>query len=181
MKLLASAASAAILATASIPGKALAGDSAQFSVTVTAHVGPVCNWLSGGRDINLRLGAFADRDARIRERPRRRSLGRMGCNQPAYVSLRTENGGMKVKDDAECTPGGTPYCVNYIASAEWNDATVSYTTDGTEKAMASSEISTVSRRRSVRLTITPQKPAGDSPVVAGDFTDTLTVQVGPPM
>ena len=181
MKLLASAASAAILATASIPSEALAGDSAEFSVTVTAHVGPVCNWLSGGRDVNLTLGAFADSDARIREQPWRRSLGLMGCNQPAFVSLRTENGGMKVKDDASCAGGSNPYCVNYIATAEWNDATVTYTTNGSENTGASSDISTVSSRRQVRLTITPQKPAGDSPVVAGDFTDTLTVQVGPPL
>ena len=182
MKLLASVASAAIVAAAFMPGWALAEDSVEFSVTVTGHVGPNCYWVSGGGDVNLTLRAFADRNARIREQPRRARLGKMGCNQPAYVSLRTENGGMKVRDDADdCKPGGSPYCVNYMATAEWNDAVVTYTTDGSVNTGASSDISKKNRNRQVRLTITPQKPAGDSPVVAGDFTDTLTVQVGPPM
>ncbi len=181
MKLLASAASAAIGAAALAPSQPMAGESAQFSVTVTGHVDPICNWVSGGADINLTLANFVDNDARVREHSRQLPLGRMGCNQAAYVSLMTLRGGMKSKEDASCAGGSNPYCVNYIATAEWNDASVTYLTDGTANAGVSSDISTSFASRQVHLTITPQKPPDNSPVVAGEFTDTLTVQVGPPM
>jgi hypothetical protein len=181
MKLLASAASVAIVAVAVVPYGAMAGDSAQFSVTVTGHVSSNCNWASGGGDVDMTMNNFVDRDSRVRERAQWLRLGVMGCNQPAYVSLKTENGGMKNKDDATCTSSGTSHCVNYIASADWNDATVTYTTDGTPEATASSGVSSTNRRNRVRLTVTPQKPVGDVPLVAGDFTDTLTVQVGAPL
>ena len=67
MKLLASAASAVIVTVAFMPNVALAADSAQFSVTVTGHVDPRCNWLTGGEDVNLTIGNFVDNDARVRE------------------------------------------------------------------------------------------------------------------
>lgn len=181
MKWLATATSAVVATVVIVPNWGLAGDSAQFSVQVTGHVSPSCHWTTGGTIGNVELAEFTDTNARIIEQPYALELGDMSCNQRASVSLKTLNGGMKYKDKAgaACGPGGNSLCVNYLATADWNDASVTYETDGTQNKTVSSEPSSTGGNHAVQVTVTPKKPIGDMPVIAGEFLDTLTVQVSP--
>lgn len=181
MRMLASAASAALVAVVAMPVCAWADNTARFNVTVTGTVPPLCNWTAGGADATWMLSGFVDSNDQIVETPRTSDIGIMSCNQPAKISLKTDNGGLKNTKDANasCAGGGNSYCVNYMATADWNDATITYTTVGATNASVTSSLSTRGGAHAVALTITPKKPASNVPLVAGDFLDTLTVSVSP--
>jgi hypothetical protein len=175
-------ASAAIAIIAVVPALAMAGDSARFEVTVSGFVPGACNWVIGATEMDMTIEGFVDADARVVSTPLNVTVGTMRCTGPASVGLRTDNGGLKnIKRPGPCTSTGNSSCVNYMATAMWNGTAVTYLTNGTPLAAKSSELSVAGGSQPVSLTITPAKPANDVQLIAGDFTDLLTLQVGPPL
>jgi hypothetical protein len=175
-------ASAAIAIIVGIPALAVAGDPVLFTVNVSAYVPAACSWVVGATEMDMALTDFVDADAHVLSTPHNVTIGTMACSRPASVSIKSDNGGLKnVNRPDSCAGGGNSRCVNYMATAMWNGTAVTYLTNGTPNAVKSSEMSVSGGQQSVSLTITPAKPANDTPLVAGDFVDLLTLQVGPPL
>jgi hypothetical protein len=177
MKKLAIAAGAISLAT----WPYMTAKAEQFNVTVTATVPENCGWAAGGVDVELDLTNFVDAEARVKENPRNANLGTMHCNRSALLSVKTAGGGLKNSPSASCSSGGNSNCVNYTVSATWDETTVTYTTNGTANGGLSSSPSAAGASNTVTITVTPKKPLGNVALVAGDFTDTVTVKVAPPL
>jgi hypothetical protein len=100
------------------------------------------------------------------------------CNYAATLSLRSLNGGMKPTGPALQVAGGAFLTqVNYTATAKWGtlaDVTLNTATNGVEPVSIQSP-----GPNKGDLTITLQTPASTTPLITGQFQDTLIIKVGP--
>jgi len=100
------------------------------------------------------------------------------CNYSATLSLRSLNGGMKNVGPAVQPVGGTFVTqVNYTATAKWGnlaDLILDTGANGTDPVSLQS-----SGPNRADLLITLQTPASTTPLVEGQYQDTLIIKVGP--
>lgn len=100
------------------------------------------------------------------------------CNYSATISLRSLNGGMKIVGPAVQPVGGTFLTqVNYTATAKWGnlaDLTLDTAAKGTDPVSLQSP-----GPNKADLLINLQAPASATPLVEGQFQDTLIIKVGP--
>jgi hypothetical protein len=168
-------ATAAFVAMTAASGSAYADDSVTSIVTLDGTAAPTCtvaagtthtigsNWTITGLITGQNVNVASVTDANI---------GTVTCNYGAKAGLKTLKGGMT----GPVAAGGFDHTINYAASLSWGALTgPSFTTNGTANTKVESE-DTGPRIGQVGLTITPQ--ANTKPLVAGNYTDTLTVKIG---
>jgi len=99
------------------------------------------------------------------------------CNWSAYVSLQSQNGGMKpVGAVASVLNGEFVKQVNYTATARWG--TVPQLTLNTAISGTTAVSQLASGANQADLVVTLSTPASATPLVAGEFQDNLIVKVG---
>jgi hypothetical protein len=102
---------------------------------------------------------------------------RVMCNWSAFLSLQSENGGMKpVGTAASVLNGDFGKQVNYTATAKWG--TVPQLTLSTASAGQTAVSKLASGPNQADLVVTISTPASSVPLVAGEFQDNLIVKVG---
>ncbi len=104
------------------------------------------------------------------------------CNYAATLGIQT-TGGSLVNSNAANVPvaGSLPFAdkVNYQASAAWNGTGPNFTTNGTP-GLKNNHAKTGALLADIDLTISLDLPnvGSGAPMLAGDYTDTMTIQVG---
>jgi hypothetical protein len=100
------------------------------------------------------------------------------CNYGATLSLRSLNGGMKIVGPAVQPVGGSFLTqVNYTATAKWGilaDLTLDTAANGTDPVSLQAP-----GANQADLLVSLQTPASTTPLVEGQFQDTLIIKVGP--
>jgi hypothetical protein len=97
------------------------------------------------------------------------------CNYEAYLSLSSQNGGMTSSDAKQAAAGDFLSRVDYTVTANWGS--ISNLVLDTSKAARSVNLQSAGAN-SGPLTLTFATKDGTVPVVNGNYTDTVTVQIG---
>jgi hypothetical protein len=95
------------------------------------------------------------------------------CNGPHTLTVTTGNGGLALEGGAPAAPGFTDH-VNYTLEAAWAGQT-STTSTATTKTL---QINTGDGAAGV-VSLSIQIPGGGSRLIAGSYSDTLTLEVQP--
>lgn len=102
------------------------------------------------------------------------------CNySPTTLSLKTTKGGMIVGAAPAATVSGFLTRIDYEASASWGTAAAIVMTNGTQNEVSNS--STINAPRNTSLQLTIDITGVSTPLIAGTYTDTLTLQIGVPL
>lgn len=100
------------------------------------------------------------------------------CNYGATLSLRSLNGGMKIVGPSEAPVGGSFLTqVNYTATAKWGSLP-NLTLDTAANGIEPVSIQSLGPNKA-DLLISLQTLSSTSPLVKGQFQDTLIIKVGP--
>jgi hypothetical protein len=164
---------------------ACAEPTAQRETLVGATVTNVCRFggvtVSGGRNAafsattnggSITINALADQNT-ARALPASISVTFEGlCNEPQSIRLISTRGGLK-PDQSAAASGTFQSRVDYTASLNWGSDQTSLTTDGT--ASGSTGL-TFNGAQSGAVTLSIDIPAGSQPLVAGNYSDVLTVE-----
>lgn len=105
------------------------------------------------------------------------------CNQSHYLSLLTTKGGLTLDQQATVVSGSFIQHVNYRAQVDWGGRTAVLNTDATpgKKSSAASIDGPNSGSLNVSLTIDETNNDFTAPALAGNYLDSLIVQIGLPL
>jgi hypothetical protein len=170
--------SAACLALAAQIGNAHADTSAQGQVQLKASVNMVCSGAIGGTlnitGFLLPSGMLAD------DQGGTMNFGTVTCNYPAYVSVRTTLGALKVGTTPCDLEANIANCMKYTAKVTWAGQVRTVIADATPEAVGRTEVSGPTggpATGEAKLDVMLDGPSG-KPFVGGDYTDTLVVKIG---
>lgn len=176
-----------VLALALAPASAFAQSTATGTVGVDGHVAPICI-LGDPNPATVDLGQLSassgPRTGRVATiAPRTVTLPGSYCNFAGSVVTVLANA--LVVNDPAAPPAGFTRAVNYTASAaNWasgpSAATTAALRDGTTpSATGSGSIQPLPKLADISLTFSSFTTPGDSFLVAGDYSGTVVVTLGP--
>jgi hypothetical protein len=96
------------------------------------------------------------------------------CNQWHTIVLESARGGLQPSPAPASVPNGFAARVDYTASAGWTGPQVTLTTAGSPGATATT---TVNGPQSGSLNVSITIPRGSTALIAGSYTDTLTLEL----
>jgi hypothetical protein len=104
------------------------------------------------------------------------------CNESHYLSLKTSKGGLTLEDQTAVTGGNFLNHVNYRVQADWAGQSISLNTDAIAEKEVSTAVIEKTHRGALNISLLIDENANDmnKPVLAGQYTDFLTVQIGLP-
>lgn len=105
------------------------------------------------------------------------------CNQTHYVSVMTRNGGLALSSTAQVVDGAFLSHVNYRTQVNWAGKTAVMSTDGAPGKKTPTTVVGGTNHGPLSLRIIVDELENDMgmPVVAGTYSDILTVQIGAPL
>jgi hypothetical protein len=171
-----------------------AADVATSDITMQGQVANTCGFLSGPVPSNTNNASLTDATvgtpivtfdladattANLKASTIRLTFGGMCNYSPTTLSLKSTKGGL-IAGSAPALPiSGFLTRIDYTATAQWGTASAGFTTDGSLPIVSNS--SAVNSPRNVNLVLNIMIDAATTPVIAGTYTDTLTVQLGTPL
>jgi len=104
------------------------------------------------------------------------------CNESHYLSLKTSKGGLTLEDQTGVVGGNFLDHVNYRAQADWAGQSVSLNTDAIAEKKTTSGVIEKTHRGALNISLLIDENTNDmnKPLLAGQYTDFLTVQIGLP-
>lgn len=139
---------------------------------VTITDGENATFSAGDQGGAITLSALADRNT-ARALPASISVTFQGvCNEPQSIRLVSSGGGL-TQDQGAQSGGGFLNRVDYTATLGWGAGQTTLSTDGT--AHGSATVLSIGAR-SGAVTLVISIPAGSQPLVAGNYSDVLTVE-----
>lgn len=105
------------------------------------------------------------------------------CNQTHYVSAMTKNGGLALGSAAQVVDGAFISHINYRAQVDWAGKSAIMSTDGGPGKKTPTTVigGTNHGPLSLRIVIDDLENDLTIPLVAGTYSDILTVQIGAPL
>jgi hypothetical protein len=101
------------------------------------------------------------------------------CNAPSQIQLKTLNGGIRDTSLPVLPPPGFLNRIDYSAHASWDGASpTTLVTDGDPGDMSPLRLASGPFSGSVTVTVGAQLNQS-SPLVAGSYTDTITIMLNP--
>ncbi len=169
-------ATSALPITGSVPDLCILGDPRLDTGSAALNV----NALTGRI---LRIAALTD-PTNLSTRPVRASLAfDAACNYPYTLTVASRNNGLWRQTIDTPTPNGFGNAVPYIADVTWQENSVRLNADATTRAPKSAGFSSATAaagtiRIDFRVLPGATNALANAPLVAGDYTDTLTVTLG---
>ena len=106
-----------------------------------------------------------------------RVLGKVTCNAPVSLSIKSTNGAMKTGSGACETSGSTTNCVFYHAKAEWDGIEAELNANGTPVVSASIAPSAIATSADLIVGVDLTGPLSKT-LLTGSYSDLLVVKVG---
>ena len=105
------------------------------------------------------------------------------CNQTHYVSVMTKNGGLALETPDEVLAGTFASHVNYRAQINWAGQSVEMSTDGAPGKKTPTTVVGGANHGPLSLRIVIDDLDNDmaTPLIAGTYTDIITIQIGAPL
>jgi hypothetical protein len=105
------------------------------------------------------------------------------CNQTHYVSVMTKNGGLALDGSTAALGGAFGSHVNYRAQVNWAGQSVEMSTDGAPGKKTPTTVVGGANHGPLSLRIVIDDLDNDMaiPLIAGTYTDIITIQVGAPL
>jgi hypothetical protein len=105
------------------------------------------------------------------------------CNQTHYVSVMTKNGGLALGGSSSAVGGAFDAHVNYRAQIDWGGRTVEMSTDGSPGKKTPNTVVGGANHGplSLRIVIDDLNNDMSMPLIAGTYTDIITIQIGAPL
>jgi hypothetical protein len=167
-----------ILGILGATSSAHADSSAQTQIEIKGRVATTCT-ITDLNNSALDYAELADSsgflDTGNHQGPR--TLGKITCNSPAWLSIKSINGAMKTGSGACDESGSTTNCIFHHAKAEWDGIDAELTTNGTPLVGTSTMQSESATTSELVLSLELIGPTTKT-LLTGSYSDLLVVKVG---